>query len=116
MPPTDPDPDAWANAVRQALRDVGWSLDRLGDALGVRKQSVGRWLTEPAPPPPPVVFAIEAALEVEPGSLSAHLGYVPAGLAKVDGVAAALRADDQLSARDKRTVLNLYRSLAGLDR
>lgn len=71
-----PDPTAWANAVLIAINAAGSSRAKLGAAVGVTKQSVDRWLAEPAPPKPDVVFAIERHLGATPGTISAHLGYV----------------------------------------
>lgn len=42
------------------------------------QQSVSRWLMGQVPTEPERQFAIEKALQLEPGALSRHLGFVPA--------------------------------------
>ncbi len=103
-----PDPTAWANAVLIAINAAGSSRAKLGAAVGVTKQSVDRWLAEPAPPKPDVVFAIERHLGATPGTISAHLGYVPVGAPVPASVPDAIDADSHLSPTAKGILRAAY--------
>lgn len=71
----------------------GTSQVRLARALGVSPQLVSDWKRGRRTPSPDQLFAIERALDVEPGRLSRHLGYVPADAeaAAVEGLLTDVR-------------------------
>jgi hypothetical protein len=56
-----------------------------------------------------MVFAVEAALGLPGGSLSQHLGYLPAGPS--GAFEAALHADPLLAEPEKLAILTIYRRL-----
>lgn len=94
-------------ALRQAREARGISQDALAKRLGFRAQSVAsKWEDTEGDqarkvPDPDDVFALEAALELPPGSLSRHLGYLPlkvGSVPEVDAVA-AIMTDDTVSSQ-----------------
>jgi len=102
---TDEQLTAFAYAVRSHLvddRTQAW----LSRAIGVSRQAVHDWLKdEPTEPRRERVFAIEEALELPPGTLSALLGYLP--VTRI-GVEQAIASDPQLSPQQQRQLLAAY--------
>jgi transcriptional regulator with XRE-family HTH domain len=68
-------PPDFAAALREHLDDV--DLGRFAADLGVSERTVRSWMRGERVTSPDTVFAIERRLSLEPGSLSAHLGYLP---------------------------------------
>lgn len=66
-----------------------------------------------ATPAPQVVFAIERHLQVPPGALSQHLGYVPISADDEPFIDAIMR-DRRLSDEQRDTLLSLFRKFTGL--
>lgn len=105
-------------ALRGALEQAGWSQAKLGQALGlpesVQQTRVSTWLNgSQHPPPPPVVCQIEEVLDLAPGTLTLHLGYLPPrARTEVRSVPDAIDADPALDARARRALKNLYATLA----
>lgn len=94
-----------------ALEDNGVAQAQLAEALGGFAQStVSAWISGAATPVPDIVFRIEGALSVDPGTLSRHLGYLPATEGCVE---AAIAADPSLGDRERTLLLSHYRSLTG---
>lgn len=112
----EPRPDYTTDQVRTfrvALRAArgALTLSDLGAQLGYKSPSTtGHWEKDGgAIPVPPVVFAIEELLELDPGELSQHLGYLPIGTDTAPcTVESALLADPELDELDRDTVLNVY--------
>lgn len=73
---------------------AGTSQAQLARRLGVSPQLVSDWKRGRRTPSPDQLFAIERALDVKPGQLSRHLGYVPtdAEAAAIDGLLVEVRA------------------------
>ena len=67
--------------------------------------SVNRWIAGKVEPSRPKVLAIEAVLQLEPGTLSRHLGWLPVGAEPVPTVEAAILADPDLTAGQKNILL-----------
>lgn len=107
-----------AMRVRQQI------LDSLGDRsqgwLGIEvarvedrddpytQPAVSGWLAKIENLHPDRMFAIEKALGRAPGSLSRHLGYVPADTAPALSVPAAIEADPSLDAIGRGYLLDVY--------
>jgi hypothetical protein len=66
--------------------------------LGATQRTVRSWARGERVPPPTTVFALERHLNLPPGTLSTHLGYLPAG---TDDVSRGLQADATLMAREE---------------
>lgn len=58
-----------------------------------------------------MVFAIEKALELGPGTLSRLLGYLPAEATDVLTVPAAVEVDPHLTVLGRRVVLKVYEEM-----
>ena len=101
---------AFGQALAAALRSRGVSQRDLADLVGRTAQSsVSAWTRGGAAPAPETVFEIERLLELPPGHLSQHLGYVPAGTARSASVPAAIEADPLLEPLHRQALLALYR-------
>lgn len=86
----------------------------LADRLGVKQPTVSAWISGDAEPAPEIVFRIEEALELGPGTLSRHLGYLPPAAVKTSaGVETAILDDPTLSIDAKNALLGAYRAVAG---
>lgn len=105
-----PDKGTFGDALAAALRCRGISQRSLADLLGRTAQSsVSAWTRGDTAPGHEVVFEIEQILEVPPGHLSQHLGYVPAGAEPPASVVAAIGADPLLGPVHRQALLALYR-------
>lgn len=72
-----------ASSFAVTLADLlsGESIADVANALEVSERTVRSWLRGERVTTPDRVFALEMVLEVAPGTLSHHLGYVPADAA-----------------------------------
>ncbi len=68
---------AFGTAVAGALAVRDLTQRALADALGVKQPTVSAWLSGESEPASAVVFELERVLELPPGHLSRHLGYLP---------------------------------------
>lgn len=108
---TGPDPArlaAFGDALDQALRAADITPAVVGAHVGVTDDAIRKWAKGQVEPPPWRVFAVERLLELAPGELSRHLGFVPVGVASVF---AAIDADEALSERDRKVVRAAYRAV-----
>lgn len=69
------------DALRTARQKKGWSQGDLAKLIGRSQAAVAGWENGPNTPPVPTTFAIERALELAPGALSQHLGFMPVSAA-----------------------------------
>lgn len=102
-------------ALHDARVAAGMSQTDLANRAGVTQPSVSGWESAKFMPEHPAqVFALERALGVPPGGLSAHLGYVPVGAGTLPqgDVRGAIMATTTLDAHDKRALLATYDHLA----
>ncbi len=76
----------------------------------VTQGQVSNWCNGKHAPDPEVVFQIEAVLELEPGSLSSYLGFVPVGVGQPRDVLGAISADQHINDQGRRMLLDLYAS------
>lgn len=74
----DPQVVAFATTLNAALVQRSWIQATLAAKVGVSGPTISNWVRGRYVPRPPEVFAIERALRMAPGSLSIHLGYLPA--------------------------------------
>lgn len=86
----------------------GVSQTALARALGRAQNTVSTWVAGDAAPPPDVVFDVEHHLRLAPGSLSRHLGYVPAPMTD-EPVVDAVEADPRLTDDQRDTLIALFR-------
>lgn len=113
---TDRQRHAFGVALRNARGDR--SAIELADQLGYKAAGTfNHWeRATSAPPSPPVVFALEELLEVVPGHLSQHLGYLPVGDALAEcTVETALADDADLTRESAEILLRLYRDYVRMD-
>lgn len=105
------DREGFSDALRQARERKGLHQDQLATALGLKSQSaVSGWESGKSLPQPEDVFRVESCLDLDPGTLSRHLGYVPAG-ELTPGVEVAIRADDHLPPRLRDQLVAIYYAL-----
>lgn len=89
---------------RQLRDDLGWSSHTY----------MNRWRNLVTEPDPEEVFALEEYLEIAPGTLSRHLGYLPVAVEKQSrpaGFEAIVTADEILPDWGKEILLTSYRQI-----
>lgn len=106
-----PDLGAFGDALADALSRLGWAQRTLADALGMSQSTISHWKAGTSEPPPRTVFAIEKTLNLPPGELSRHLGYVPARHVPALSVEDAIAGDPRLSPQHRRVLRATYREL-----
>lgn len=109
MPIYVPDVKAFGAALATAMADRGLRAPAIAKALGISDDAVRKWMTGLATPEPLRVFGLEQLLELAPGSLSHHLGYLPLG--EPSSVEEAVDADPRLSPLGRAAVLGTYRAV-----
>lgn len=68
---------AFGEELEEALRSRGMSHAMLASTLGVAKSTVFTWRSGLSEAPYDLVFEMEQELQLPPGYLSHHLGYLP---------------------------------------
>lgn len=102
---------AFGAALKRHRQGSGFPTQaRLGAALDVSWHAVGSWEKGIWAPAPEKVFEIERLLDLPPGTLSRHLGYLPLGAQP--SVQAAVDSDPRLDERGKTLLIDMYRTLA----
>lgn len=85
---------------------------QLGDALGQSHTTVTGWKRLDHEPDPWTTFEIERILDLPPGLLSIHLGYLPpkarSGPMPNEVLADAIDADPSLDERGRRVLRHVY--------
>lgn len=107
---TDEQLESFGRALVTALNAKGLTSGALLGLVAAKtdngKRSViNRWMNGEAEPSRPKVIAIEQVLELEPGTLSRHLGWLPLDAANVPGVEASILADADLTPTQKNILL-----------
>lgn len=69
---------AWVKELEAVMDRMGLDQPALGGLLGAAQQTVSYWLSGHPPKQPETQFDMERRLELPPGTLSRHLGFVPA--------------------------------------
>ncbi len=91
------------------------SQQALADRLGLTRASVNDWCCGRATPAPDTVFALERVLEIDPGTLSRTLGYLPLSVLEAKApptVPEAINRCPRLSDEARRLLLVIYQELA----
>jgi transcriptional regulator with XRE-family HTH domain len=106
--------DAFPRALKRARMERRLSQRELSRALGVSHSAVSQWESGRVRPIPSKVAELEQALDLDPGTLSRLLGYLP--IATSDAKAAltvleAIRADPRLGDRERELLIAMYRQL-----
>lgn len=102
--------ESFGRAIATALANKGWTTGALLSVAGGKtdenkRKSVLTWMAGKVEPSRPKVLEIERILELEPGELSRHLGWVPVGAEAVPTVEAAILADPDLTSSQKNILL-----------
>lgn len=101
----------FGDAVRRRLGDLGRTHGWLADQLGYHQTTITGYINGKITPKPADVFAIEAALQLAPGTLSQTLGYLPVDRSPGTAVVDAIAADPSLTDPARRALLAAYREL-----
>lgn len=108
-----PQREDFVRALKWMMEERGLSQRELAAQIGRASYTpFYRWFEYRAEPQPTEVFAIERILDVPPGTLSRHLGYLPpearssapAGVSFED----AIRSDPDLNDLGRRTLRAVY--------
>lgn len=104
---TDERPRAFGRALDEAMRMASFTAPTVARHVGLTDDAVRKWIAGKSEPAPHLVFAVEQLLDVAPGDLSRHLGYVPVGTISVT---AAIDADESLTDQARDIVRAAYRA------
>jgi transcriptional regulator with XRE-family HTH domain len=99
--------EQFAAALKEARVGASLSQKALGERCGVSQAAVGLWEAAANEPSPDMVWSIEKCLALGPGTLSRHLGYLPAD--EAPSFEAAVDADPLLLPVVKRSLIAFYR-------
>lgn len=101
----------FADALAAELGNRGISQASLAEAVGMKQNTVSRWVRGDFAPPTETVFAIEVALVLAPGTLSKHLGYLPLGVdAPPVSISSSIDAAPELEDWQKDALRAVYRT------
>lgn len=103
--------EEFAAALRELLETEGVSRNQLARQTGLSPSAISNYTIGRDTPPPAAVFAIEEALGLAGGHLSAILGFKPAGELRPPAFIEALMADPNLKPEHKKSLLGIYRGL-----
>lgn len=103
-------------AVRARRQELGLSQQAVANGLAdhgvaVDKSMVSRWEAGEPISHPAQVFALEAVLELEGGTLSRLVGFLPVTAVDAITIEDAISADTELSREAKRTLRAVLRAL-----
>lgn len=99
----------FARSLAAELDARGMTQRDLADLVGVRQNTVSRWVAADGfAPDPDRVFAIEAALDLPPGALSQHLGYAPVEARPTPSVLEAIEAAPNLEPWQRDALVAVY--------
>lgn len=93
-----------------AIQLTGADRGALLEQLGVSRAALQQWLAGTHEAKRAKVFLLEEILDLRPGSLSKHLGYLPLDARPVVTVEDAIANDTRLTKRDRQLLIDLYRS------
>ena len=104
---------AFGRLLAEALKRRTMKQEDLARLLGTTQSSVSGWINGKYEPAAATVFTIERSLELDPGSLSRPLGYLPVEpAARPISVEAAIAQSAALDDEAKAAMSALYRVLA----
>lgn len=104
----------FGTALAGALRARGRTQHALGRSLGIGQSTISAWVADRAIPSQAVVFKVEAALHLAPGTLSRHLGYLPLDAAVPSTVLGCLAVDPALTDGQRAALRAVYEELTRL--
>ena len=110
---TDEQKEAFRQILKHARQQRAWSQRRLADELGVSHSTVAYWERGEGVPAGDNLARLEHILQLEPGTLTRLLGYMPEHTMRreMSGVIEAIMTDPQLGARERELLLALYHQL-----
>lgn len=97
-------------ALKAAREDQDLSQETLGRAIDSFQTRISSWETGRTEPEPHSVFALERTLDLPPGSLSQHLGYIPIECKEKRKAGEILDLSD-LSPADRAMLRDVHRRL-----
>lgn len=103
---------AFGRALTEALADAGLTQKELSERLGgaVGQSTISEWKNgQSEPATPAMTFAVEEALGVHPGELSAYLGYVPVSAAGL--LESTLLGTTEIDEKFRAVLLRLVREI-----
>jgi transcriptional regulator with XRE-family HTH domain len=104
---------AFGRLLAEGLKGRGMKQDDLARMLGTTQSSVSGWINGKYEPAAATVFCIERCLQVDPGSLSRPLGYLPVEPAsRTVSVEGAIAQSTLLDEEQKAALSAMYRVLA----
>jgi transcriptional regulator with XRE-family HTH domain len=105
--------EVFGRTLRAALDDHRMSQRALARAAGVTPNAVSQWVLGRATPQPEMVARLERILELEDGTLTRVLGYIPASVQDraLTSVLQSIQADPRLGDRERRILTAMYREL-----
>jgi transcriptional regulator with XRE-family HTH domain len=106
--------EAFGLAVARHLTRRG-DQTRLGEALDLKPSTLSGYVNGKRIPPVEVAAAMERHLDLDPGTLTVHLGYLPleAGEVNITSTEEAIIADGRLTGSQKSHMLWLFGELVG---
>lgn len=107
---------AFGDALAEALQVRGVTQAQLGQQIGrITQSAISQWRSGEAEPNPETVFKVEKALDLPPGHLSRHLGYLPPSAENTTSLTTEdmLVNDPLLDDIQKRGMLAMYREFTG---
>jgi transcriptional regulator with XRE-family HTH domain len=107
---------AFGAALGEALQVRGLTQAQLGQQLGgITQSAISQWRSGDVDPGPETVFKVEKALDLPPGHLSRHLGYLPPSAENKTSLTTEdmLINDPLLDDIQKRGMLAMYREFTG---
>ena len=103
---------AFGRLLAEALKARKMRQDDLARTLGTTQSSVSGWINGKYEPAAATVFTIERCLNMDPGTLSRPLGYLPVEPASRSvSVEGAIAQNTQLDEEQKAALSTLYRVL-----
>lgn len=108
---TDARREAFSLAAKQHLPRGRQRV--VAERLGVPTTTLSGWVTGTRMPSIEEAIRLEEAMELEPGTLTIHLGFLPPAARDVNivSVEEAVIADERLDGEQKRIVLDLIRQM-----
>ena len=103
----------FARTLRRALERSTTGREQVAAAAGIDEDLIDRWATlrSPRPPTNAEVFALETALDLEPGELSWHLGFLPLAAGGTSSVPLAILNDPDLTDESRDLLIRSYKAL-----
>lgn len=107
----------FVRGLEQAMKRAGLKTPGLSRKTGgvVAQNTISTWLKGSPPGRPAQVFAVERALGVPPGALSAFLGYLPVELYRIS-IETAVAADGSLDDAVKAGFMAMLSDVRGRER